>query len=96
MRKTGQGDYIAALDRSGRQYSSDGLADLLKKLSVNIRGSVCFMIGGPLGLSEEILDKADAVIALSKMTFTHEMSRIILLEQTYRAFTIIQGEKYHK
>jgi len=96
LRKTGQGDYLAVLDRSGRQYSSEGLADLLQKLTVNIRGSVCFAIGGPLGLSGEILEKADSVIALSKMTFTHEMSRIILLEQAYRAFTIIHGEKYHK
>lgn len=96
LQKTVPGDHVVALDRSGRQHSSEGLADLLKKLSVNVRGSVCFIIGGPLGLSGEVIEKADSVISLSKMTLTHEMSRSILLEQIYRAFTIIHGEKYHK
>jgi 23S rRNA (pseudouridine1915-N3)-methyltransferase len=96
LQKKVKGDYLIALDRTGRQYESDGIADLLKKLSIDVRGSVCFCIGGPLGLSNEVLENADSVLSLSRMTLTHEMSRIILLEQVYRAFTILNGEKYHK
>lgn len=96
LHKIGAGDHLIALDRSGRQYDSEGLADLLKKLSVNVRGSVCFAVGGPLGLSGEVIEKAGLVLSLSKMTFTHEISRLVLLEQTYRALTILHGEKYHK
>jgi 23S rRNA (pseudouridine1915-N3)-methyltransferase len=59
-------------------------------------GRITFMIGGPLGLSREILAEVDEILSLSKLTFTHEMSRLLLLEQIYRAFTILKGEKYHK
>jgi len=96
LQKVETGDYLTALDRSGRQYDSEWLAKWLKALSINIRGSVCFTIGGPIGLSTEILEKSGSVLALSKMTLTHEMSRLVLLEQIYRAFTILNGEKYHK
>jgi 23S rRNA (pseudouridine1915-N3)-methyltransferase len=96
LQKVGTGDYLIALDKSGRQYDSEGLAEWLKKLSIDIRGFVCFTIGGPVGLSAEVVEKAGSVLSLSKMTLTHEMSRLVLLEQIYRAFTIIQGEKYHK
>jgi len=96
LQKVEAGDYLIALDRSGRQYDSEGLANRLKALAIDVRGSASFTVGGPLGLSKEVLEKAGAVLSLSKMTLTHEMSRLILLEQVYRAFTIIQGEKYHK
>jgi len=96
LQKAAAGDYLIALDRSGWQYDSEGIADLLRRLSINVRGSVCFTIGGPVGLSNEVLEKADSTLSLSRMTLTHEMSRLILLEQVYRAFTIMNGEKYHK
>jgi 23S rRNA (pseudouridine1915-N3)-methyltransferase len=96
LQKAATGDYLIALDRSGRQYDSKAISDWLSRLSINVRGSVCFTIGGPVGLSNEVLEKADSRLSLSRMTLTHEMSRIILLEQLYRAFTIIHGEKYHK
>ncbi|MEJ2726135.1 MAG: 23S rRNA (pseudouridine(1915)-N(3))-methyltransferase RlmH, partial [Deltaproteobacteria bacterium] len=59
-------------------------------------GWVCLAIGGPLGLSKALLERSDKVLSLSRLTLTHEMSRLVLLEQVYRAFTIIRGEKYHK
>jgi len=96
LSKLESGDYLIALDRTGKQYSSRNLASWLRKLSLDIRGSVCFVIGGPVGLSENILKKADSVLSLSKMTMTHEMCRLLLIEQIYRAFTIIEGHKYHK
>jgi 23S rRNA (pseudouridine1915-N3)-methyltransferase len=88
-------DYVIALDRSGKAYDSAGLAARIEKLSLT-RDRLTFVIGGPLGLSEGLLEEAHEIHSLSRMTFTHEMSRLILLEQLYRAFTIIRGEKYHK
>jgi 23S rRNA (pseudouridine1915-N3)-methyltransferase len=96
LQKVLPGDFLIALDKSGKQYDSEGLAEWLQKLSVDVRGSVTFTIGGPVGLSDEVTQKAGSVMSLSKMTLTHEMSRVIMLEQVYRAFTIMKGEKYHK
>jgi 23S rRNA (pseudouridine1915-N3)-methyltransferase len=95
-RKIDPGDYLIALDRTGYQYDSKKLSDWLDGLSTNVNGWVCFVIGGPLGLSKVIIDRADKVLSLSKLTLTHEMSRLFLIEQVYRAFTIMKGEKYHK
>jgi 23S rRNA (pseudouridine1915-N3)-methyltransferase len=96
LEKIEHGDYLIALDKGGRQYSSEGLASLLRRLSVENRGQICFIIGGPLGLSQEIIKKAHQTLSLSEMTLTHEMVRLVLAEQVYRAFTIIKGHKYHK
>ena len=89
------GDYVIVLDRSGKAYDSEGLAARIDHLSAS-HNRLTFIIGGPLGLSKEILDKAHETLALSRLTFTHEMSRLVLLEQIYRAFTILNNEKYHK
>ena len=94
--KRGKKDYLVALDRTGRQYGSKEFAGRLENAAVNAAGGVTFVIGGPLGLSREAMDEADEVLSLSKFTLTHEMSRVLLLEQIYRAFTILKGEKYHK
>jgi len=88
-------DYIISLDRVGKSYGSKGFAGKVQKLAVTQK-RVAFVIGGPLGLSAEILDGANEVLSLSRFTLTHEMSRLLLLEQLYRAFTIIHNEKYHK
>lgn len=87
---------LVALDKSGRQMSSEDLARLLKIWERTSTKGVTFIIGGPLGLASSIIEQADHVISLSPMTFTHEMSRLILMEQLYRAFTIKAGGKYHK
>jgi 23S rRNA (pseudouridine1915-N3)-methyltransferase len=88
-------DYAIALDRSGQAYNSKKLAGRIERLSQN-NSRLAFIIGGPLGLSKTILEKANEVLSLSRLTLTHEMSRLILLEQIYRSFTIINNEKYHK
>jgi len=95
-RKLAPKDYLVPLDRSGRQFNSEGLAAWLDKRSLATGGSLTFIIGGPLGLSKELLDRGHKILSLSKLTLTHEMSRLLLLEQLYRAFTILRGEKYHK
>jgi len=96
IRKKGPKDYLVALDRTGRQYGSEEFAGRLEKVALNANRGITFMIGGPLGLSGEALAEADEILSLSKFTLTHEMSRVLLLEQIYRAFTILKGEKYHK
>ena len=90
------GEWIIVLDRRGEALSSEQLADFfLKKMHAGVK-CITFVIGGTLGLSEELFQMANEKLSLSQMTFTHEMTRLILLEQIYRAFTIIKGEKYHK
>jgi len=88
--------YTIALDRTGKQLSSQELADFLQQKMNQGIGEMCFIIGGPLGLDRKILTSSDLVLSLSPMTFTHEMTRLILLEQLYRAFTILKGTGYHK
>jgi len=95
-RRVAPGDYVVALDRSGCHYDSEELAKWLEGLSVETKGWVCLAIGGPLGLSKVLLERSDKVLSLSKLTLTHEMTRLVLLEQLYRAFTIMRGQKYHK
>lgn len=87
---------LVALDRTGRQLASEGLAAMLQQWQEQNRRTVSFVIGGSLGLSREVVSAADLVLSLSLMTFTHEMARLILLEQLYRGFTILAGSKYHK
>ena len=88
-------DYMISLDRKGKDIDSKGLATHIEKLSLS-HDRLAFVIGGPLGLSKEVLRGAQESLSLSKLTLTHEMSRLLLLEQLYRAFTIIHKEKYHK
>ena len=91
-----KGGLIVALDVSGRQYSSEELSGMLDKWEQRGVRTVTFLIGGPVGLSAKVIKKADMVLSLSRMTFTHDMVRMLLLEQLYRGYTIKRGEKYHK
>jgi 23S rRNA (pseudouridine1915-N3)-methyltransferase len=88
-------DYTVALDRKGIRFDSKGLAEWIERLSLS-HDRIAFLIGGPLGLSKKVLDNAHSILSLSRLTLTHEMTRLFLLEQLYRALTIIRGEKYHK
>jgi len=87
--------YVVAFDPKGQETDSPGIASLIKDWEENGQQTVYFIIGGHLGLHEEVLQKADLVLSLSRLTFTHEMSRLLLLEQMYRAWTIKAGQKYH-
>ncbi len=87
--------HVVALDVEGRMLSSRGLADFLRKKQDNGVGAFCFVIGGAYGLSANIKKRADTILSLSPMTFTHEMSRIIVIEQLYRAASINAGTPYH-
>ncbi|OPY38601.1 MAG: rRNA large subunit methyltransferase [Methanoregula sp. PtaU1.Bin051] len=89
------GAFTIALAVDGKLYSSEDLAALMKKREIS-GGTVAFIIGGDLGLSRSVLERCDLRLSLSPMTFTHQMARLILLEQVYRAFRINRGEPYHK
>jgi len=88
--------FLMVLDAKGKMFSSEEFSRFLQmKRNVGVPG-IDFVIGGEWGLSEKIKNQADELLSLSRMTFTHDLTRLILLEQIYRAFTIIKGENYHK
>lgn len=89
------GDHLALLDEKGKEFRSVEFAKhLQKKMNSGLKRMV-FVVGGPYGFSEFIYTKADSKISLSKMTFSHQMIRLFVIEQMYRAFTILKNEPYH-
>lgn len=89
-------DYIICLDEKGTIMDSKKFAKHLKDLSLNYPHAVTFIVGGFLGISERLLKRADLLLSLSKMTFSHELTRVVLLEQVYRSLTMIKGRQYAK
>lgn len=88
--------YVISLDREkGKEHTSEGLARRLEDLGLSGRSNVAFVIGGPLGLSTEVLQRADELWSFGKITLPHALARVVLLEQLYRAVKIQRGEKYH-
>ncbi len=90
------GAEISALTREGQAWSSSDLARYFEELAMSGKTGAAFMIGGALGLSDDLVRKASRQISLSAMTLTHELARVVLTEQIYRAGTISRGEPYHK
>ena len=90
------GAYVVALAIDGKQLSSEELADLVEGLGVRGESHIQFVIGGSLGLADSVLKRADYKLSFSRMTFPHQLMRVILLEQIYRSYRIISGEPYHK
>ena len=86
---------LILLDELGLSFNSTDFAKFIQKRLVNSQGELVFVIGGAFGFSDELYKRANFKIQLSSMTFTHQMVRIIFIEQLYRAFTILKGEKYH-
>ncbi len=87
-------DYVVLLDERGHEYSSTEWARFVEERMVSGR-DVVFVTGGAYGFSDAVYERADAKVSLSRMTFTHQMVRLVFVEQLYRAFTIIKGEPYH-
>ncbi len=94
--KIGASDYVAAMCIEGKMLSSEELARTLDNVAVVGKSTVDFVIGGSYGLSDEIKKRADLRLSMSKMTFPHQLARVILCEQIYRAFEISTNGKYHK
>ena len=96
LRKLTPDTFVAALCVEGKSFSSEELAALLSDCANRGRSRVAFVIGGSDGLSPEVKKRADVRISMSRMTFPHHLARVMVLEQIYRAFTILEGGKYHK
>lgn len=88
--------YVCTLEIAGKRMTSPGFAQWMEQLAVNGRSDLVFVIGGSLGLHKSVLARSNQAISFSDMTFPHQLMRVILSEQIYRAFRIINGEPYHK
>ncbi|ARK32893.1 23S rRNA (pseudouridine(1915)-N(3))-methyltransferase RlmH [Halalkalibacter krulwichiae] len=88
--------HVIALAIEGKMLSSEQLADNLDKLATYGKSKIAFVIGGSLGLSDDVMKRANEKLSFSKMTFPHQLMKLVLLEQVYRAFRINRGEPYHK
>lgn len=96
MQKVDKDYYNIALHVMGKEITSVELSNLIKEIRDFKGGKISFIIGGPLGLSQQVLTKTDLTLSFSRMTFTHQLIRLLLLEQVYRGFEIIKGSDYHK
>ena len=88
--------YVITLEIGGKMLSSEELASTIEKLGIRGKSDVAFVIGGSIGLGREVLKRSDYALSFSKMTFPHQLMRVILLEQIYRSYRIMKGEPYHK
>lgn len=95
LNKVQPSDFIVLLDENGKQFTSETFADYLQKRMNSGLKQLIFIIGGPYGFSDEVSQRANAKISLSKMTFSHQMVRLFVTEQIYRGFTILKNEPYH-
>lgn len=95
LKQINDSDYLVLLDEKGRTYNSVEFAGQLQKMMNRGVKNSCFMIGGAYGFDESVYKRADEKIALSPLTFSHQLVRVIFTEQLYRALTILKGEKYH-
>lgn len=89
------GDIVVLLDERGKEFTSREFAGFIDKKISSINSNLIFVIGGPYGFSDAVYQRANSLLSLSKMTFTHEMARLFFVEQIYRAMTILRGEPYH-
>ena len=96
LKLLGKRDCLVVWDQRGRGTDSPGFARLLDAFRNNGVSELWMVIGGPFGVSQRLLERADCVLSLSKMTFPHDLVRLMVMEQVYRAFTILKGEPYHK
>ncbi len=96
LRSIRPGHYVIALAIEGQPFSSEGLAEKISGLALSGKSDLTFIIGGSLGLSSQVLQRADLLLSFSRLTFPHQLMRVILLEQIYRSFKIINGQPYHK
>lgn len=96
LKRVKQGSYVILLDLAGEQITSSGFSAKLENIMISGNSHITFIIGGSLGLDQSLISIADYRLCLSKMTYPHQLARVILMEQVYRAFKIIKNETYHK
>lgn len=91
-----ENSYVIALEINAKQMASEELAEYIRELGIRGKSSIAFIIGGSLGLHDSVLERADHTLSFSKLTYPHQLMRVILLEQVYRCFRINSNEPYHK
>ena len=96
LKKIKKSDHVISLEIRGEEMNSEEMADMIEAAGLKGISDICFIIGGSFGLSKKVSERADLHLSFSKMTFPHQMMRVILLEQIYRSFKIIRKERYHK
>ena len=96
LSKIKEDTYVCTLEIAGKKFSSEGLADWIEQAGIRGISSICFVIGGSLGLHSSVMKRSNQSLSFSDMTFPHQLMRVILCEQIYRSFRIINGEPYHK
>ncbi len=96
LRAIPEGAHVVVLDVGGKLHSSADIADRLAALGLEGRSSVAFVLGGAAGLSPDVLERADERLSLGRITLPHQLARVVLLEQLYRAFKIMRNEPYHR
>lgn len=96
LAKVSDQSYVFALAINGKQYESTTFADQINQLGIQGKSNITFIIGGSLGLSNQVVKRADQEISFGKLTFPHQLMRLVLVEQVYRAFRIMNGHAYHK
>lgn len=95
IESTGPDDFVIVLDEKGKEFTTTEFADKLGKIFLQSKKRIVFIIGGPFGFSDEVYSRADMKMSLSKLTFSHQMVRLLFSEQLYRVFTVIKGDPYH-
>lgn len=95
LQETQKSDFVILLDENGKEYSSVNFSEFMQNKMLSGTKNLVFIIGGPYGFSQDLYKRADSKISLSKMTFSHQMVRMIFIEQLYRAMTILKNEPYH-
>ncbi|MGY3766127.1 23S rRNA (pseudouridine(1915)-N(3))-methyltransferase RlmH [Vagococcus vulneris] len=96
LSKVGDQDYVYALAIQGKEITSESFAESIEKMSIQGKSTFTFIIGGSLGLSDDVLKRSNTQISFGRLTYPHQLMRLILVEQVYRCFRIIKGEPYHK
>lgn len=96
LSKVKDGQYVITLEIKGKQLTSEGLSEKMADLGLSGQSDVVFIIGGSLGLSDKVMQRSNFALSFSKMTFPHQLMKVVLLEQVYRGFRIMKGEPYHK
>lgn len=95
LARVAPGDFVVLMDERGREMTSREFSVFIDKKATTLSRGLVFVIGGPYGFSDKVYERADMKMGLSKLTFTHEMARVLTVEQIYRAMTILRGEPYH-
>ena len=96
LSRTGKGSYLVVLTEGGKSFESLSFSKWFEGMALKGRSNITFILGSSAGFDKDVIEKADMLLSLSSLTFPHQLARVVLIEQIYRAFTLIKGSPYHK